>query len=305
MKIFQANKGVSFGNSLFGKQDMDVRDRIAQKKYLYQKQAMNIVSTADKGEKKIDRNVEGHRDRIRYLMEENEKLDAMYQDYQKKMAQAKEDYEIGDDSQEQKDLELLQKDFDDRKHGTMNPLTEEEKARVKEIKSNMTDYQKLSMEMYETADGYKTELERNNLEMKGESALIRSISIERLKEHAMVDAEAAKEEVLAAASKEVMGLIVDDAKEKIEEKAEEVEEKAKEREEKEKEEKERVEAAKENKSEAEATAEAIRENVEELTDQVTKSEKIITDVDQAVKKVMQEQKLLEEELKGLVVNAKG
>ena len=298
MKILQQNKGFFFGNSPFGTQDMDVRDRIAQKKNLYYKEAMHIVTTTNRGERSIDKSIEDIRGRIKSLQEENEKLNASYQDYKAQIAQAKEAYEVADDSQEQKDLELLQKDYDIRKHGSMELLTEEEQERLKNM-GELTDYQKLAMDLYAQADYFKTEIEKNNLQVQGESGGIRSINIERCKTHAMVDANVAKEEILAAASKEVMGMLVDDAKEKINEKAEEVQEAAEKRQEKKEEEEERVEAAKENRTEAEEAVEATREAVEKMTDQVTKSDEIMQEVGDEIKKLMQQQKLLEEDLKGI------
>ena len=298
MKIMEQNKGFFFGNSPFGKQGMDIGDRIAQKKYLYHKEAMHLVTTTDKGEKKIDKGIEDLRGRIRSLMEENEEYNNVYREYRQQMAQAKEDYGIEDGSQEQKDLELLQKDFNIKNHGSEETLTEEEEERLKNM-GELTDYQKLCMELYKQADDYKTRIEKNNLQMKGASATIRSISIERLKEHAMVDAEVAKEKLLEAASKEAMGMLVDDAKENLNEKAEELQENAEEREEKKEETEERIEASKENREEAEAVTEEIRENAKDLTDQMTDSEKIMHDVDEEIKKIMREQKLLEEDLKGL------
>ncbi len=225
MRMMQLNRGMPFGNSPFGKQDMDIRERIAQKKQLYQKKAMKVVTTAHKTEKGIDKTIEDRRGRIQYLQEESEKANAVYQDYRHKMEQAKADYAVADDSQEQKDLELLQKEFDIRNHGSMELLTEEEKERLKNM-GEMTEYQKLSMELYAQADVYKTTIENNNQEMAGESATIRAISIERLKQHGIVDAEVTKEKMLEAASKEIQGMLVEDAKEEMDEKAEEVQEKA-------------------------------------------------------------------------------
>lgn len=298
MKIVQQNKGFFFGNSPFGAKDMDVRDRIAQKRHLYQKEAMRVVSTANKGEKRLDKSVEDRRGQIRSLMEENDQLLKDYQECCQKMDQAKADYEIKDDSQEEKDLELLKKEHDCKGLG----LTEEERERLKEIKSNMTEYQKISMDYYVVAADYKERLDDNNNKMVAEAGAIRSIGIERLKHHAMVDAEVAKDKILEAASKEIYGMLVEDARDKIDEKAEEIKEEAEKREEKEEEEEKRAEAAKDSKTEAQAIAEEIHAKVEEISEQVSESGEVMQDVQQVAQKVMQAQKLLEEELKGLMVD---
>ena len=299
MKVTQQNKAFFFGNTPFGNKEMDVKERIAMKKQLHQKEAVRIVSTANKTEKRTDRVVEERREEISRLLEENKEANACVKEYRQKMAQAKEEYGIEDDSQEQKDLELLQKAYDIQKHGSSHgQLTEEEEARLKEM-GEMTEYQKLCMEAYGQADFYKTTIERNNLKIAGEAAAVRMIGIERLKEHGMVDAQVAKEKIMAAASDEAIAMMVEDVQKNVDEKAEEIQEAADERKEEKEEEEKRLEAAQADKSESEAAAEAIRENAQNLTQQAVDSEDVMRDVDNEMKKLMQQQKLLEEDLKGL------
>lgn len=305
MNIVQQNKSVFMGNSFFGRQDMDIKERIAMKKQLHQKEALHVVGVTNKSEKKLDANVEEMRNNIRKLQDENKSANAFYQKYQQKIAQAKEDYGVSDDSQEQKDLELLMKQFDIRTHGksSRGELTEEEEKYLENM-GELTEYQQLAMEAYKQADNYKTTIEKNNLNMIAEAATIRMIGQERLKTHAMVDAKKVEEEIMAAASDEAIGMMVDDAKEKLDEKAEELQEAADKRQEKEEEQEERIEAAKENKAEVEAAVENAQENAENLTEQAVNGEDVMEDVDAQVKKIMEEQKLLEEEMKGLLVSTK-
>ncbi len=300
MKISQ-NKSFFMGNTPFQKQDMTVQDRIAQKKQLYQKKAMRVVTTANNAEKQVDKSIDDIKEKIKRLQTENEEANAFLNDYKQKMAQAKEYYNIADDSQEQKDLELMQKAYDIEAHGAMELLTEEEQERLANM-GEMTEYQKLSMDLYKEADYWKTQLEDNNQIISGEAGAIRSIQIERLKTHGMVDAETAKEKILAAASDEIYAMLVDDAKEKMDEKAEEVKEAAEAREEKKEEEEERIEAAKENKKDTEEYVEDVQETASELTKQVVDNDQIMEDVNDQIKKIMMEEKLIEEDIKGLTVN---
>lgn len=300
MKIPQ-QKSFFMGDTPFKKQEMTVQDRIAQKKQLYQKKAMHMVTTANKAEKRIDSSIEDIKEKIRRLQAENEEANQFYQNYKQQMAQAKEDYNIADDSQEQKDLELLQKQYELQKPGSTGTLTEEEQERLENM-GELTEYQRLSMDLYKEADYWKTKMSDNHMIISGSAGAIRNINIERLKTHGMVDAQKAKESILEAASKEIQGMLVDDAKEKLDEKAEEIEEAAKDREEKKEEEEERVEAAKENKEERETVVENIRETVSDLTQQAVDSDAIMEDVNEQIKKILQEEKLLEEDLKGLNLN---
>lgn len=300
MKI--QNKSLFAGNSLFGKQEMDIRDRVAMKKQLYQKEGMHVVTSANKSEKRIDKNIDDMREHVRLLQEENDEANAQLNEIWQQMNQVKEDYGVEDDSQEQRDLELLEKLYDtQKKGGSVFDLSEEEQERLKNM-GEMTEYQQLSMELYEQGDYYKTTIDENELKMAGETYAVRKIKIERLKSHAMVDAEKAKEELLAAASKEAMSMMVEDAKSQIDEKAEEVKEAAEDRKEKEEEEEKRIEAAKEDKTQAEAVTENIRENISNMTEQVLTSDEVTRDIEDEIKKIMAEEKLLEEDLKGLTVN---
>ena len=301
MKIAQ-NKSFFMGNTPFQKQGMTVQDRIAQKKQLYQKQAVHVVTTAHKAEREIDKSLDGIREKIKSLQTDNEEANAYVNYYKQQMAEAKEYYQIEDGSQEQKDLELMQKAYDIQKHGSSKgTLTEEEQERLANM-GGKTEYQQLSMELYAAADYWKETLSDNNTLIGGEAGAIRLINIERGKTHGIVDAEKDKEEILAAASKEIQSMLVDDAKEKMDEKAEEVKEAAEARKEKKEEEEERIEAAKEHKKDTEDFVEDIQETVSELTKQAVDSDQIMEDVNDQIKKIMLEEKLLEEDLKGLTVN---
>lgn len=303
MKITQQNKSFFMGDSLFGKKEMDVREKIAMKKALYLKEGTRIVTGAHNAEKKIDKNIEDIQDRVRRLQAENDEANGYLQEINQRMAEAKESYNIEDDSQEEQDLALLKKNYDITTHGSTILLTDEEKKRLKEM-GEMTEYQKQSMELYAQADHWKTLISDNLDKMALDGRSVRLIKVDRLKSHALIDAQKARDEIMEAASKEAMGMLVEDAKEKIEEKAEEVQEAAKEKEEKEKEKEERIEAAKEDREAAEKATEAVRENIKELTENVVEGEDLVREIDTEIKKILEEEKLLLEDLKGLNVNAK-
>lgn len=78
---------------------------------------MHVVTSARNGEKKIDDNIEDIREQVRGYLKDNEEAGHFLKDIRSQMAEAKEYYQVEDDSQEQKDLELLQKQYDMMKHG--------------------------------------------------------------------------------------------------------------------------------------------------------------------------------------------
>ena len=303
MKISNERKNMFLGNQFFEKQDMDIKEKAAAKKQQRFKEAMHVVTSARNGEKKIDDNIEDIREQVRGYLKDNEEAGHFLKDIRSQMAEAKEYYQVEDDSQEQKDLELLQKQYDMMKHGSMETLTEEEQKRLDNM-GKLTEYQKQSMELYAQADYWKTQMSDNQDKISSSTDVIRNVKVERLKSQAMAKAEQTKEDMMDAASKEAVSMLVDDCKQQIDDKADEVQEAAKERKEEEKEEEKRIEVAKENKSETEAAVENNREKIADMTKQFTDSEDIAQDMDSEIKKMLEEQKLLEEDLKGLAVNKK-
>ena len=303
MKISNERKNIFFGSDFFRKQDMDAKEKIVAKKQQRFKEAMHVVTSARNGEKKIDDSLDDIRGQIKQYQKDNDEANKFLTDINNQMSEVKDYYQVEDDSQEQKDLELLQKQYDMMKHGSMETLTEEEQERLDNM-GELTEYQKRSMELYGQADYWKTQMQDNQDKISQSTGVIRNVRVERLKSQAMAEAQRAKEEIMDAASQEAIGMLVDDAKQQIDDKAEEVQEAAKERQEEQKEEEKRVEAAKENKSQVEAAVEKNREKIADMTKQFTDSEDITRDMDSEIKKVLEEEKLLEEDLKGLTVNAK-
>lgn len=303
MKISNERKNMFLGNNFFQKQDMDIKENIAAKKQQRFKEAMHVMTSARNGEKKIDDSLDDIRGQIKQYQKDNDEANKFLTDIKNQMSEIKDYYQVEDDSQEQKDLELLQKQYDIMKHGSMELLSDEEQEHLDNM-GELTEYQKRSMELYGQADYWKTQMQDNQDKISQSTGVIRNVKVERLKSQAMAEAQRAKEEIMDAASQEAIGMLVDDAKQQIDDKAEEVQEAAKERQEEQKEEEKRVEAAKENKSEAEAAVEKNREKIADMTKQFTDSEDITRDMDSEIKKVLEEEKLLEEDLKGLTVNAK-
>lgn len=298
MKVIQQNKAVFFGNTFLGNAGGDRKEQIARKKELHKKEAMNVVTTAFRTEKKMEEEGEGKlNEHIQMLQKENEGYNSFVNDLKSQMKQLQEDYGVADDSQEQKDLEILKKLYD------QSPLTKEETERLSEM-GEQTEYQKQSLELYAQADDFKTKMADNQKQISGDTKAIRSIKISKLKSKAMIEAQQAKDKMMEAASKEAVSMMIQDAQQTIDEKAEEIKEEAEKREEKNKEQEERIEAAKESKTKAEAATENVREHIDEMTKQILDSDDITRDMDEDIKKIMEEEKLLLEDLKGITLDKK-
>lgn len=296
------DRNTLFVGNLFKKgQEMGLQERIAQKRRLYVKQGNKMIQDADNAEKKIDQSLEDARGRMdeksNLMGEYNQKI----KDIDQQIDQLKEQFGVEDDSQEQKDLEILRKFQNSLSGISSEDLTEEEMERLGQM-GETTDYQKAVLALSKTRNYYSMEAEKAQNAISAESKAIRQVKIDRLKQHGMVDAQKSKEELMDAASKEIMGMMVQDAKNTIEEKAQEVQEAAEKREEEKEEQEEKVEAVREDKEQIEAQVEANRENVKEMTEQVTKSQEITSDLQSEIEQLMEEEKMLMEDLKGMIVN---
>ena len=291
-----------FGGNLFQNgNDMTVQERIAQKRQLYVKQGTKMVKDADKTERKIDKSIDDARNQVKETVDLLGEYQKKIGEIDDKLAQAKEEFEVEDDSQEQKDLEILLKQ-QRQGSGMEEPMTKEEMQRYDEIKGQLTDYQKIALETYKERDHYTKQVGKAEIKIQAINQAIRQIKIDRPASQVMQDAQRNKEDLMEAASKEIQGMLMEDAKDKIDEKAEEIQEAAEKREEKKEELEERLEAVKEDKEETEEAAESAAETAQEMAKQIIDSDALNTSVDEEVKKKMEELQKHLEELKGIVID---
>ena len=291
-----------FGGNLFQNgNDMTVQERIAQKLQLYVKQGTKMVKDADKTERKIDKSIDDARNQVKDTVDLLGEYQKKIGEIDDKLAQAKEEFEVEDDSQEQKDLEILLKQ-QRQGSGMGEPMSKEEMQRYDEIKGQLTDYQKIALEAYKERDHYTKQVGKAEIKIQAINQAIRQIKIDRPASQVMQDAQRNKEDLMEAASKEIQGMLMEDAKDKIDEKAEEIQEAAEKREEKKEELEERLEAVKEDKEETEEAAESAAETAQEMAKQIIDSDALNTSVDEEVKKKMEELQKHLEELKGIVID---
>ena len=111
-------------------------------------------------------------------------------------------------------------------------------------------------------------------------------------------AQETADEILEAASKEIIGMLTEEAKDHVDQELEEKKEAAEEKAEKEEEEKEKIEKAKEEKEQKEEFVEEVADTGEFIVE----ADNVLKDVQRDIKKVMDEMKLLEEDLKGAAVD---
>lgn len=261
--------------------DMNLNNEAITKKINARKRAMKLIMDVYGNDKKIDDGLDEIRNHQERLSENLDTANAELKRIEESKKQLKEQYEIEEDSQEQKDLELLEK-----YHKDPFSLSEEEVERLKNM-GPVTDYQREALELNSLKDDWQKVADASSEGIINANKAISSIQIERLKTHAMTDAKEEAEEILESSAKEITGMILSDAKEKVDEELEEKVEDAKE-----------AKEAKE-KEKAEKAAKEKNETVENTDTENEDTEKLMKDL----KKIIDEEQVVEDDIKGLIMDA--
>ena len=271
-------------------------NKLLEKKKEAREKAMKVVGEAFDADKLIDNDLQERKNKIAALEEENAKLQDQINEINDSQNALMEKYNITEDSQEQKDLELLRKK-DKWMMGKGDALSEEELERVAKLESEeLTEYQKRQREWDAEKKHFQNDIDKNKEEIIVENAIIRGTKLERLKKDPMVKAQKEAEEILDASGKEIINMIMEETKDTLEEKSEEEQEKAEKLEEKQKEKEAFIEKQKEKKEETEE----VLENMP--MEEMIHMGQIKDEIKQEVQKIVNEMKLVEEDIKGAMVD---
>ncbi len=193
---------------------------------------------------------------------------------------------------------------------------QEQKEHLKEeYPDGGEDYDAYMKELNEMESHWKKEMQKGQSMVADSTSAIKAVKQEALKHHGMTDAVKAAEETMEAASKEMIGMLMNEAKDTVDEELEETVEKAEEA----KEEKtEQEEELKEAQIEQEKKAKELEEELEKrrrarenrpappsaeshaalMQDLQNRQKEIIDNTNQ----ILEEQTLLPEEIKGIMVD---
>ncbi|MBR6637637.1 MAG: hypothetical protein IKK96_02120 [Lachnospiraceae bacterium] len=280
-------------------------ETIEEKRKQAQQMALGIVSDAFEGDREIDEDLDVRRKHIRDLNAENYEYTKELKRIDELRTDLVESYGITEDSQEHADLELLRKEqgyFE--KNGQLPILTEEEQERLAQIKKNgITDYQQQMLDLDKLQKHWQGEIDKNIELIKEENAIISGVKLERLKLHEMVDAKKQSEDVLKAASASIIGELITEAKEHVDEEIAEDKEKAEAAEEKDEELKEKLDEARAERKAKEEQLEEMCE-LESVLDEVSqvKQAENMPDVKKSLESIVAELKLTMQDLSGAVVD---
>ena len=301
-----ANSSVSFLNGQ--------ADPIEQKRAMAKKQAYKVVSDTFASERKIDDDLKAREERIDQFKSQSTQAQKQLKAIGEEEDNLRTEYGVEPDSQEQKDLELLQQ-YNRSKYGKGDSLSPEDQKRAMELeKQGLTEYQERALNLDKERYAHEDAVQEAENGIVQESATLRAMNLERLKHHPMLDATKEAEDILEAANKEIIGMLTDEAKKHIDEKQEEELEKAKEQKEEKEEEEKRLEEAKKRREEMEALADPAKAEEKHkyetddhvvndvITEQFVKMDQVKNDVQQEVADIVSQMKLVIEDVKGIKVD---
>ena len=238
------------------------KDSITLRRQQAQKKAMELVKNAWSGDRKTDLSMAEYRERAEEQRKELQlNLDKIAECDSRK-ENLREGYGVDADSQEQKDLELLEKVY--YPESNYGEITEEERERAEELmRGPLTEYQQRCLEIDEEKRVFNNRAQNAQSGIEVYNGAVTNMKIERLKFHKMVDAQNNAEKVMKEASKDIQSMIVEEAKDHVDETYEEQREAAKEKAEEKEEQEEKVELRKEQKELLEERIDEIREDSNE------------------------------------------
>lgn len=195
----------------------------------------------------------------------------------------------------------------------LKDIKEQKKQLQEEYPDGGEDYEAYMKDLNEMESYWKAEMANGQSMVSDSTSAIKSIKQESLKHHGMIDATKAAEETMKSASDEIVGMLLNESKEEVDEKIEETVEKAEEAKEEKTEQEEKMKDAQ---IEREKQAQEIEEELEKRKkmrenrlnaqmkrpafdkDILSKQQEILQNTQQ----ILEEQSLLPEEIKGIVVD---
>jgi hypothetical protein len=261
------------GSNIFAGKLRDDSDVLAVKKQQAQTKAYRIVSDANKSEVNIDNTVDNRKQHISDLEASSAQNLKTIKDYKDSIEELNEKYGVTQEN-------LISDPTEPKK----DELSDYEK----EIQPYEQALEKLSQDVKNAQDT-----------IDNERMTLNAIALSRLKEHGMVDAQKASDTVLEAASKDIVGTLIQAAVDQVEENINDMQEKQ-----------DKIEEKQDKIQEEKIKSEEKDKNEEIKADEKEKQQSVDTkqesnnhlDVLKQLNKVLVEEKLMDEDLKGIILD---
>ena len=303
------NSNTFFAGAINGK-----IDPVILKKQMAQKRALKVVGDAFAADRKIDTEVADREARIKQMRAENLEAKKALQELETQKKEIGKEYGLGEEGLSEEDWNILDKGK--KWHSTMSDT---EKARYKEMEEQgLTEYYDRCKDFDDLAEPYQQMINDNTKLIRSYESANEAVHKARLdlrKGNPMIKAQEEAEEIMEAARKEIIGMLVDEGKNHIDEELQEKVEQAQEEKEKKEEEEEKLEAIREDNAQIQDQVEAARERAhenekraEELIEALPMEEMLkmsngTSDFQQELKEIMNKMKLVTEDLNCAAVDA--
>lgn len=295
--VFAGNVGKNLGQ----------KGIIEQKREKAQNQAMRLIRNAWGRDQKAAEAIDDMRVEKEERLAKVNELRSLISDIEAEKSALQKEYEIDSDSQEHKDLELLEKyqNATSNLGTTKYEFTQEEIDRLKELQ-NMprTEYQKKALKLNGQVNDMKKIADREEQTAFHLTKSITNAKIEQLKSQDMQKAGEAAEEIHQAVNEEIVDLLLKAGKDSVDEKMEEEQEEAEKVQEKQEEQEERIEAAKETREEQKEIIQGAAK-AEQLSQAVTLEVQNTSNAEatqKQIQKLIEENNLVNEDLKGIKID---
>lgn len=282
----QVRNGSVFAGNMGG----SLESRIGQKMAQARRQAARVIRDQFDTDSRFTTELDRVRTLNRDMREEMARLNEERKGYVADREALKDIYGIGEDSREQQELELLRRADKAGKEMRLGDLGREELERIANM-GELTEYQERALAYDDIIEGFDRQIRDLQDIIGGNSRAIESTKLETVKNQGMLKALDAADEMLAAASDAIQGMLWEEARKHIQEEMEEMAEAAGEKAEEKAEEEERLEARREEREEQKELTELIRETASDL--------KVLQ---QEIDRILGEAGLVTEDAKGLLVD---
>lgn len=282
---------------------------VEEKRNSAKRQARKLISDAWGRDEKVSRNIQNMRDEKKTQIDELGELEAFARKLEEQKEMYKEAYGISDGSQEQKDLELLEKYQNNKMGASFDSFSEEEISRLKELQNMpLTEYQKQVLELNSAKGQLCIDIERKKSELIGITQAIQGAVNEQEKSQDMLNAQEAADAIMAAASKDIIGMLKKEAMNHVDEALEEQKEKAEEAKKEKEEQEERIEEAKENREEQQEMQQEIIEGNREA-DRIqqdfrmeSKEVDYVAEAQKSIQRILKANSMINEDIKGIEID---
>ncbi|MBQ9607565.1 MAG: hypothetical protein IJV16_10395 [Lachnospiraceae bacterium] len=294
-------------DSLLFAGDLNLPQAPAGKIRSARKQAMKLVMDAFDKEQSKDKNLDEIREQRADAESDLTERQDRVKSIRENVSNYAKEHGITENSLEQKDLELVRKMRDwrpenpfERLNDPLGCLTGDERERYSEVMDRgLTEYQKLALNADNDIRNAQIEINQDKTMVQAYNSAEKAIKLESLKDQSMVKAQKGKDEIMKAASRDVINSLVQDTAENITEEQDKIKEDAEEKAEKQAEEKEKAEKREEEKKEREILEGEAK--LESLNTQYAGSDSQLQ-VNSEIQNILNKLGLLKEDIKGIEVN---